>query len=205
MLLVVAVSLPLGALVAVRKDGWLDRLSRLVSYGGLSTPSFLIALGLIYVFGLRLRLLPVVGGSGLPRLVLPCLTLSAALACRYVRLVRASVLEELGRDYVLGARSRGVKEFDVLFKGVLRNALMPVVTLMGVSLGFLLGGSAVVEIIFMWPGMGSLAVDAISARDYPVVQGYVLWMAGIFVAVNLAADLSYRLLNPRTRLSDEAA
>jgi peptide/nickel transport system permease protein len=205
MLAVIAVSLPLGTLVAVRKDGWLDRLSRLVSYAGLSTPSFLVALGLIYVFGLRLRLLPVVGGSGLPRLALPCLTLSTALACRYVRLVRASVLEELGRDYVLGARSRGVKEASVLFKGVLRNALMPVVTLMGVSLGFLLGGSAVVEIIFMWPGMGSLAVEAIGARDYPVVQGYVVWMAGIFVAVNLAADLSYRLLNPRTRLTEEAA
>jgi peptide/nickel transport system permease protein len=204
MLLTIAFSIPLGLLAATKKDGWVDYLLRLLSFGGVSMPGFVLALGLIYIFGLRLGWLPVIG-AGPSGLVLPALTLAAALTCAYLRQVRASVLEEMDRDYVLGARSRGVRERLILFKGVLRNALIPIVTLMGLSFGGLLGGTAVVETIFMWPGLGSLVVEAIRVRDYPVVQGYVIWTAAIFVSVNLITDLSYRILSPGVTLSDEVA
>jgi peptide/nickel transport system permease protein len=204
MLLTIAFSIPLGLLAATKKDGWVDYLLRLLSFGGVSMPGFVLALGLIYIFGLRLGWLPVIG-AGPSGLILPSLTLAAALTCAYLRQVRASVLEEMDRDYVLGARARGVRERSILFKGVLRNALIPIVTLMGLSFGGLLGGTAVVETIFMWPGLGSLVVEAIRVRDYPVVQGYVIWTAAIFVAVNLITDLSYRILSPGVTLSDEVA
>ncbi|UQZ90146.1 nickel ABC transporter permease subunit NikB [Deltaproteobacteria bacterium Smac51] len=205
MLLTILISIPLGLLAAVRQNTAVDNILRAGSFMGLSMPSFVLALVLIYVFGLKLKLLPVVGGTGLKGLILPSVTLAAALTSGFVRQVRAAVLEELGRGYVLGARARGVKERYILYFNVLKNALLPIVTLIGISFGRLLGGTAVVEIIFMWPGLGRMAVEAISQRDYPVVQGYVMWMAAIFVAVNLVADISYRLLNPRVRYADEAA
>ena len=204
MILTAIVSTPLGLIAAARRGRWPDYLLRLLSFVGISTPGFVLALGLIYVVGLRLGLLPVMGG-GLSGLILPSATLASALACAYLRQIRASVLDELETDYVLGARARGVGEATIVIRGALRNALLPIVTLMGISFGGLLGGTAGVETIFRWPGLGSLVVEAIRMRDYPVVQGYVIWTAGIFVAVNLATDMSYRLINPAVRLSGESA
>ena len=132
-------------------------------------------------------------------LILPAVTLAIAMSAKYTRQVRIAVLDELRQDYVTGARMRGVKEGTILWKHVLPNAMLPLVTLLGLSLGSLLGGTAVVEIIYNWPGMGSMAVKAISCRDYPLVQGYVLWIAILYMVINLLVDLSYNFLDPRLK------
>lgn len=199
--LTVLVSLPLGVLAAVRQDKWLDYLIRALSFVGSSLPNFFVALLLIYFFAVRLQLLPVLAGRpSLTSVILPALTLIIAMSAKYIRQVRAAVLEELGQDYVLGARARGVSMAVILRGSVLRSALVTLVTLLMLSLGSLLGGTAIVESIFMWDGVGRFAVDAISMRDYPVIQAYVIWMALIYVALNFLADLSYGLLDPRIRL-----
>lgn len=214
-LLTAAVSIPLGVLSAVscqasrtERNGVPRRLCalgdcciRLLSFVGNSLPNFFVALLLMYLLSIRLGLLPVIAtGVTLKGAVMPTLTLSIAMSAKYLRQVRAAVLEELGRDYVLGARARGVRPSAILFASVLRSALLPIVTLLSLSIGSLLGGTAIVESIFMWDGVGKLAVDAITMRDYPMIQAYVVWMAVIYVAVNLAADLLYHALDPRVRL-----
>ena len=132
--------------------------------------------------------------------MLPALTLAIAMSARYLRQVRAAILDELGKDYVTGARARGVPFSVILFKSVIRAAMVSIITLMTLSIGSLLGGTAIVESIFMWDGVGKLAVDAINMRDYPMIQAYVMWMAVIYVCVNLITDISYRFLDPRIRL-----
>ena len=200
----VAVSIPLGVLAAVRQNRLTDALIRAASFVGNSLPNFFVALLLMYVFAIRLGWLPVISREvTLPNVLLPALTLAIAMSAKYLRQVRAAVLDELSRDYVMGARARGVPFRVTLTKSVLRACMTTILTLLALSIGSLLGGTAIVESIFMWDGVGKMAVDAINMRDYPMIQAYVMWMAIIYVFVNLAADLSYRALDPRIRLGGE--
>lgn len=208
----VLVSVPLGILSAVKQNRVLDYVVRFAGFVGNSLPNFFVALLLIYVFAIELGWFPVlsssVGKSGWESLsvqgtVLPTLTLGIAMASKYTRQIRAAVLDELGKPYVAGARSRGVRERAILAKNVLKSCLVTVVTLLALSVGDLLGGTAIIESIFQWDGVGKLAVDSITMRDYPMIQAYVVWMALIYVVVNLAADLAYRRLDPRLRLGGE--
>lgn len=198
--LMVIVSVPLGLLAAVKRDGPIDYLIRGVSFLGISMPGFWVGLMLLYYLGLKMGWFPIASPVvSLKTLALPSLTLSAARSAKYVRQVRTAILEELGQDYVLGARAQGFSESSILWKQALPNALLPLITMLGLSLGSLLGGTAVVEIVFSWPGLGRLAVEAIANRDYPLVQGIVLWMALIYMSVNLLVDISYTYFDPRLR------
>lgn len=198
--LTVAISFPLGILAAVYKDSWLDRLIRLVTFVGNSMPNFFVALLLLLVFAVRLKWLPVLSNqAGWAGGLLPAVTLAIAMSAKYIRQVRAAVLSELGKGYVMGALARGVPFFRILTASVLRSALVPLVTLLTLSLGSLLGGTAIVESIFLWDGVGKLAVDAIQMRDYPVVQAYVLWMALLYAFLRLGTDLLEPVLDPRVR------
>ena len=205
-LLTVLVSVPLGILSAVRQNRITDYLIRFFSFIGNSLPNFFVSLLLIYVFSLKCKLLPVMGNSASWKsVILPTLTLALAMASKYTRQVRATVLEELEKDYVQGARARGIEEKRILYFSVLKSSMLTIVTLLALSIGSLLGGTAIVESIFMWDGVGKMAVDAITMRDYPVIQAYVIWMAVIYVCVNLATDILYHYLDPRIRLGQEGA
>ncbi len=198
------ISVPLGVFCAVRHNRVSDCLVRLLCFVGNSLPNFFVALLLIYVFALTLGWLPVFstgltasGAFDWAGLVLPCATLVIAMVAKYTRQIRAAVLEELGKPYVAAARTRGVVPRRILFRSVLKSCMLLIVTLVGLSVGDLLGGTAIVESIFMWDGVGKLAVDSITMRDYPMVQAYVVWMALIYVGVNLLCDIAYRALDPR--------
>lgn len=205
-LLTVLISIPLGILAAVKQNRFLDYLIRFLSFIGNSLPNFFVSLLLIYFFSLKLGLLPVMGSSsGWKSVILPTLTLALSMASKYTRQIRATVLEELNKDYVQGARARGVRENRILFFSVLKASMLTIITLLALSIGSLLGGTAIVESIFMWDGVGKMAVDAITMRDYPVIQAYVIWMAVIYVVVNLITDLVYHYLDPRIRLGQEEA
>ena len=197
-LLTVLVATPAGILAAVNQNRPLDYLIRALTFVGNSLPNFFVGLLLIYLLALKLKVLAIIGGN----VLMPALTLAIAMGAKYTRQIRAVVLEELDKPYVLGARSRGVDEMTILTKSVLRSSLTMIVTLLALSTGSLLGGTAIVETIFMWDGVGKMAVDAILMRDYPLIQAYVVWMAIIYVLVNLAADLLYHWLDPRVRLGD---
>ena len=199
--LTVVISIPLGILAAVKQNRLTDYLIRFCSFLGNSMPNFFVALLLMYFFAIRLELLPVISRElSFQSAVLPALTLAIAMSAKYLRQVRATVLDELSKDYVIGARARGIRFRSTLIKSVLRACLVTIITLLTLSIGSLLGGTAIVESIFMWDGVGKLAVDSINMRDYPVIQAYVMWMAIIYVCVNLITDLSYRVLDPRIRL-----
>ena len=197
--LALVIALPLSILTAIRKDGVLDYAVRLLSFIGNSMPNFLISVLLMYFFCVKLRLLPVVAEESVKGLLLPALALSIPMCGRFLRQFRAEVLEQLGRPYVAGARARGVTERKILFRNVLRGALLPILTIVGLSVGTLLGGSVVIETVFRWPGLGKVAMDAITARDIPVVQGFVLLTAVIYTLVNLLTDLTYHWVDPRIR------
>lgn len=200
-LLTIVVSIPLGILSAVRQNRLTDYLIRLCSFVGNSMPNFFVALLLMYFLAIQVHLFPVIATDvSLTNVALPAFTLAIAMSAKYIRQVRAAVLDELSKDYVVAARARGVPFTTTLFKSVVRAALVTIVTLLTLSVGSLLGGTAIVESIFMWDGVGKLAVDAINMRDYPVIQAYVMWMAIIYVVVNLITDISYRLMDPRIRL-----
>lgn len=202
--LTILLSFPLGVAAAVKKDSWLDRVIRFFSFIGNSLPNFFVALLLLYVFAVKLQWLPVLGSSqGWKGILLPSLTLAIAMAAKYTRQIRAAVLEELQKEYVTGARARGITEKKILYKSVLRSAMLAIVTLLGLSIGSLLGGTAIVETIFSWDGVGKMAIDAITMRDYPVMQAYVIWMALIYMVINLGTDLLYHGLDPRIRLGGE--
>lgn len=194
-LLTVFIATPLGIIAAVNQNKFVDNVIRFFTFIGNSLPNFFVALLLIYFLALKLNLLPIIGEN----IIMPALTLTIAMGAKYTRQIRAVVLEELEKPYVTGARARGVSEFTILTKSVLRCALIMIITLLALSIGNLLGGTAIVETIFMWDGVGKMAVDAILMRDYPLIQAYVVWMAVIYVAVNLAADLLYHYLDPRVR------
>ena len=198
------ISIPFGILSAVKQNRFVDYLIRFFSFIGNSLPNFFVSLLLIYLFSLKLGWFPVMGNSqGWKSIILPTLTLSLAMAAKYTRQVRVTVLEELGKDYVQGARARGVKEIKILYFSVLKASMLTIVTLLALSIGSLLGGTAIVESIFMWDGVGKMAVDAITMRDYPVIQAYVIWMAVIYVLVNLVTDIIYCYLDPRIRIGQE--
>lgn len=191
--------IPLGVLSAVRQNSKVDYASMALSTFFIAMPGFWLGLILILVFSLKLNLLPVAGYGGLNHLILPAVTLGAGMAAVTIRLTRTSVLEVLRLDYVRTARAKGVDEKMILYRHVLKNALVPVVTLVGLQLGHLLGGAVIVETIFAWPGIGKLLVDSIDARDIPMIQGGAVFMAVVFSLVNLLVDLSYRFLDPRVR------
>ena len=200
-LLTVIISIPLGIWSAVKQNKTADYVIRTASFIGNSLPNFFVSLLLMYLFAIRLGWFPVISrGVSLQSVALPALTLAIAMSAKYLRQVRATVLDELSKDYVLGAKARGVKFSTTMMKSVLKASLVTIITLLTLSIGSLLGGTAIVESIFMWDGVGKMAVDAINMRDYPIIQAYVMWMAIIYVLVNLITDLSYRFLNPRIRL-----
>lgn len=206
MILTVLIAIPLGILSAVRHNRWVDDLIRFFSFVGNSMPNFLAALVLMYVFSIRLNWLPVVTTENTAiSLVLPTLTLTLSMASKYTRQVRATVLEELNKDYVTGAKARGVRGKVIIWKSVMKSSMLTIMTLLALSIGSLLGGTAIVENIFMWDGVGKLAVDAINMRDYPMIQAYVVWMAMIYVVVNMITDLTYHYLDPRVRLGGNEA
>ncbi|MBS1402617.1 MAG: ABC transporter permease [Oscillospiraceae bacterium] len=200
LLLALVVSVPLGVLTAARRGEVIDRLIRLLTFVGNAMPNFLVSVLLMYYLCIKVNLFPVIARGTVQGLFLPALALAIPMASRFIRQIRAEVLEELGKPYVAGALARGVAMRTVLVHDVLRNTLSGVLTIVGLSVGTLMGGSVVVETIFRWPGVGQLVMDAISARDFPVIQGFVLFMAVIYVVVNLLTDLSYRALDPRVEL-----
>lgn len=204
--LTICISVPLGILGAVKQNSFADQIVRWLSFLGNSLPNFFVALLLMYFFALRWPLFPVISRqTDLQSVALPAFTLAIAMSSKYIRQVRAAVLDELGKSYVTGARARGLAFHAILLKSVLRCALVTLLTLLTLSIGSLLGGTAVVESIFLWDGVGKLAADAIQMRDYPMIQAYVMWMAILYVGINLITDLCYRLLDPRIRLGRGAA
>ena len=205
-LLTVAIAIPLGILSAIKHNKWVDYLIRFFSFIGNSMPNFFAALVLMYIFSIRLRWLPVITTENKAMsLILPTLTLTLSMASKYTRQVRAAVLEELNKDYVAGARARGVRGKVIIWKSVMKSSMLTIITLLALSIGSLLGGTTIVENIFMWDGVGKMAVDAINMRDYPIIQAYVAWMAIIYVVVNLITDIIYHYLDPRVRLGGEGA
>ena len=205
MVMTVVISIPLGVLAAVRHDKLTDYVLRFFSFVGNSLPNFFVALLLMQIFSIKLKMLPVISkGLSVQSAMLPTLTLAIAMSAKYMRQVRATVLEELNKDYVIGAKARGVRSSVVLWKSVLKSSMLTIITLLALSIGSLLGGTAIIESIFMWDGVGKLAVDAITMRDYPMIQAYVVWMAIIYVLVNLITDLLYHALDPRIRLGVRA-
>ncbi|HJB16934.1 MAG TPA: ABC transporter permease [Candidatus Blautia excrementipullorum] len=202
LVLTMMISIPLGIISAVRHNRWVDYLIRFLSFIGNSMPNFFVALVLMYFFSVKLGWLPVVTSENrLLSLILPTLTLAVSMASKYTRQVRATVLEELNKDYVMGAMARGVRGSVIVWKNVMKASMLTIITLLALSVGSLLGGTTIVETIFMWDGVGKMAVDAITMRDYPIVQAYVAWMAVIYVLVNLVTDIIYHYLDPRVRLS----
>lgn len=203
-LLTIVISIPLGILCAIKKDSIIDHIVRCITFFGNSMPSFFVSLLLIYCFAIQLDLFPIIGkGNDWKTMVLPTLTLTIAMASKYIRQIRTAVLEELGKEYILAARARGIRERKILTGSVLKAVMLTILTLLSLSIGSLLGGTAIVESIFLWDGVGKMAVDAILMRDYPVIQAYVIWMAIIYVAINLLTDILYHVLDPRIRLERE--
>jgi peptide/nickel transport system permease protein len=195
-----AIAIPAGVFSARRRGSGADRATSFFTLLGLSVPNFALGPILILLFSIEIGWLPVSGRGGISHLVLPAATLGAALAAILTRMVRGSMIEELSSDYVRTARAKGITETSVLFRHAFPNALIPVITIVGLQLGSLLAGTIVTETIFSWPGIGRLAVQAISARDYPLLQGCILIIAVSYVAVNLLTDLVYAAVDPRVRL-----
>lgn len=192
-------AIPAGVRSARRRNRWDDRVLSLVSLWGLSFPNFALGPVLILFFSIHLALLPVSGAGTMAHYVLPAITLGGSLAAILTRMVRTSMLEELGQDYIRTARAKGLSENVVVYKHALRNALVPVLTVVGLQFGALLAGAIVTETIFSWPGIGRLTIEAISSRDYYLVQGCILTIGLTYVAVNFLTDLLYSLANPRIR------
>jgi peptide/nickel transport system permease protein len=199
MLVAVLLAIPAGVRSATRRNLWDDRALSFFSLLGLSFPNFALGPILILLFAIRLDLLPVSGASGAGALILPAVTMGLSLAANLTRMVRTSMLEELGQDYIRTARAKGLSESRVVYGHALRNALIPVVTVLGLQFGALLAGTIVTETIFAWPGLGRLTINAISNRDYALVQGCLLTIGLTYVAVNFLTDLAYSALNPRIR------
>ncbi|HXF06255.1 MAG TPA: nickel ABC transporter permease [Blastocatellia bacterium] len=196
----VGISLPLGVTAGRFRGSGIDALASLIALVGVSLPNFALGPLMILLFSVKLRLLPPSGYGHLSQLVLPAVTLGAALAAILTRMVRGSIIEELDQDYVKTARAKGLDERVVIYRHVLRNGLIPVVTIVGLQFGVLLGGALITEQIFNWPGIGTLTIDAIRSRDYPLVQGCVLVIAITYIVINTATDLLYSALDPRIKI-----
>ena len=195
----IALSIPLGIHAAVKRGGWSDQLIRVLSLVGLSFPNFWLAIMLVLLFSVALKWLPPSGATGFDNFIMPTVTMGIILTATNVRLVRTSMLETLQSQYVMVARAKGLSETVVLYKHALRNCAIPLVTYLGLQFGGLLGGIVVVEKIFAWPGLGSLALDAVAARDYPVLQSVIAILSLMIVLVNLTVDIAYGLIDPRIR------
>lgn len=199
LLLTLCISIPVGILTAAMQNSKFDYVVRVMAFVGNTLPNFIIALCLMFIFSYRLGWIPVLATTKPIGLVLPALTLALVMSSRYIRQIRAAMLDELGKGYVVGLRSRGLSETTILYKNVLKNIMVTVITLTGISLGSLLGGTVIVETVFTWPGLGSLIMEGISQRDYPVVQAVIVWMASAFMVVNLLTDISYTVFNPKIK------
>ncbi|HEY8202696.1 MAG TPA: ABC transporter permease, partial [Actinomycetota bacterium] len=191
----------LGIVAAVRRGSWLDSASMVVALSGLSVPVFWLALIMMYVLSIWLGLLPASGYGSWRNLIMPAISLAAAPAAVIARITRSAMLEVVGSDYVTTARAKGLTERMVVWRHALRNALVPVVTILGLQVGGLLSGAVITEQIFNWPGVGRLLIVSILRRDFPMVQGGVILVAGLFAVVNLATDLVYAVIDPRIRYS----
>ena len=199
MALSLAVALPLGVAAATHHRGSLDTASMVGALLGQSTPGFWLGLLLILIFGVELRWLPVSGRGGVAHLVLPSVTLAMYSMGRNARVVRASMLDALGYDFIRTAHAKGVPRGSVVYRHALRNALLPIVTLVGLDFGVLLGGAIITETVFAWPGVGRLVINAIYQKDFPIVEAAVIVIAAVFVVLNLCVDLAYGYLDPRVR------
>lgn len=195
----IVLSVPAGVRSAQRRDRWDDRLLSVVSLFGLSFPGFALGPILILLFAIKIGWLPVSGSGSLAHLILPAITMGGALAAILTRMVRTSMLEELGQDYIRTARAKGLPERTVVYRHALRNAMIPVITVLGLQFGALLAGAIVTETIFSWPGIGRLTIQAIGNRDYYLVQGCILAIGMTYIAVNFLTDLLYSVANPRIR------
>ena len=203
LVMMLAISVPLGVASALKKNTIPDYIIRGITFLGCSMPNFWVGLLLMLLFCVKLKIFPVISATGDFRgLFLPALTLAIAMSAKYTRQVRTAVLEELSQDYVIGAEARGIKRSKIIWGNVFPNALLPLVTMLGLSIGSLLGGTAVVEVIFSYPGLGNLAVSAITSSDYNLIQGYVLWMCLIYMTINLIVDASYVYIDPRMRIKE---
>ena len=203
MILMLLIAVPLGMISALKKDSWIDYLVRGITFLGCAMPNFWVGLLLMLAFCVYFHIFPVVSSSGnFKDLFLPALTLAIAMSSKYTRQVRTAVLDELSQDYVIGAQARGIRQSEIIWKNVFPNSLLPLITMFGLSVGSLLGGTSVVEVIFSYPGLGNLAVSAITSSDYNLIQGYVLWLALIYMVINLIVDASYLYIDPRMRLKE---
>lgn len=197
----IVLAVPLGVACAYKRNSFVDHASRVGALATAAVPGYFLAYVLLFVLAVRLRLLPVLGSSSPSNVVLPALTLGLGSAAGLTRFTRSAVLDVLEEDYITAAKGKGVGTVRLLFGHALRNAAMPIVTILGLSLAGLLGGAFIVEWIFAWPGLGTLAVEAIQQKDYPVIQGFVLLTATAYVVVNFLTDIAYALLDPRVRLA----
>ena len=199
MLLTLLISIPLGVLCAIQENRWLDLLIRGLTFVTGSLPGFFAAMLLTYFLGVRLKWLPTISSGKRIGILMPALTLALCLSATYIRQIRAAVVKELGENYIRMERARGLKERMVLYQGALRSAMPSIMTVAGINIGNLLGGTAIIEMVCTYQGMGRLAVDSITNRDYPLMQGYVLVMAVVYVLVNLVVDIAYAYMDPRVK------
>ncbi|AET60910.1 nickel ABC transporter permease [Paenibacillus terrae] len=197
------IALPLGTMAALYRNCWIDSASRIFSLIGSSIPSFWLGLLLIEWFAVKLHILPSMGEGTFLHLVLPSLTLGLAMAAVYVRMIRASLIESSGQDFIKAAQARGISPVRIFFRHMFRHSLVPLITVFSESIGSLLGGTVVIEVLFAYPGLGKWIVDAIAARDYPIIQGYTLFMAVFIVGINILVELSYRWVNPEIALKEK--
>ncbi|WP_226002134.1 nickel ABC transporter permease [Paenibacillus sp. BJ-4] len=197
------IALPLGTMAALYRNRWLDTASRMFALIGSSIPSFWLGLLFIEWFAVKLRIFPSMGEGTVFHLVLPSLTLGLAMAAVYVRMIRASLIESSGQDFIKAAQARGISPTRIFFRHIFRHSLAPLITVFSESIGSLLGGTVVIEVLFSYPGLGKWIVDAIAARDYPIIQGYTLFMAVFIVCINMTVELSYRWINPEMALKEK--
>lgn len=199
LVIAIAIALPAGVISATHKDQAADHLAMFLALLGLSMPNFWLGPMLIIIFALKLNLFPVSGPGGLSHLVLPSITLGTALAAFLTRMIRSSMLDELGKDYIRTARAKGLSQRRIIYRHALKNALIPVVTIVGLQFGTLLTGAIITETIFSWPGIGRMTIQAINQRNYPLVQGAILFISATYILINTLTDIAYAWLDPRIR------
>lgn len=199
MALTLLISVPLGIFCAVHENSWIDTLIRGITFVTGSLPGFFAALLLTYLLGVKLKWLPTISSGNAIGILMPALTLALCLSATYIRQIRAAVLKELGENYIRMERSRGLKEHMILYHGALKSAMPSIITVAGINIGNLLGGTAIIEMVCTYQGLGRLAVNSITNRDYPLMQGYVLVMAVVYVLVNLAVDIVHAYMDPRVK------
>lgn len=199
MLLTLLVSVPLGIFIAAKQNSKIDGIVRFIAFIINAIPNFIVGIGLMYLFAFKLNWIPILTRDNFIGMILPSLSLALVMSSRYVRQVRAATLDELNKNYVIGLRARGLSEHTILYKNVIKNVMLTVITLTGISVGSLLGGTVIIETIFNWPGVGHLIMDGIVQRDYVLVQAAVVWMAISFMLINLIVDISYTWFNPKIK------